>query len=267
MKKLFIAGACVIVAVIVVIVVVGALNLGSLIKTAVNTYGPAVVKTGVEVEAVDVSVFSAQAELNNFVLDNPEGFTTPRAIQVKSISMDVDESSFVKDTIVIDRIEVDHPEITYEIKGRTDNFRTIMDQMKKSSAPEAKPEKKSATVKEGRKLLIRSFIIKGGRVNMAASILKGKVATVSLPDIYLQNIGQGTGGSPEEVSLQVLQAVYGKITSPDLTGEFARQLKALGIAYEDLNPREQIREVKDKLEDVKTDIKGVGEQFKGLFHK
>ncbi len=275
MKKVFIAIICILL-VVAGILVVGIFNLGPIIKTAVNTYGPEVVKTGVGVDDVDVSVFTAQAQLKNFILENPQGFATSEAVSVGSIFMDGDESSLTTDTIVIDRIEVDSPEITYEIKGKTDNFRTIMERMKGPAAPEKPPEKapgeKATPEKKGKNLLIKDFIIRGGKVNMVVSGFapgfKGKMVTATLPEIHLQNIGQGEKeASPKAVFMKVFEEVYGKITSPDLTEAFSDQLKALGISFEGLDvTRQQINEAADNLKDVKTEIKDAGEKLKGLFH-
>ncbi len=269
MKKLLIAVVC-IVLVVIGVLVVGVLNIGPILETAVNTYGPDVVKTRVGVKDVDVSVFSAQAQLKDFVLGNPEGFATPDAVRVRSIYLDLDESSLTKDTIVIDRIDLVSPEFTYEIKGNTDNFRMIMDQARGAATDQKASRKKAsagtAAEKKGKTLLIRDFRITGGKVNLSASMLGGRTVNISLPDIHLQNIGLGEeGASPKEVFMKVFEEVYGKITSPDSTREFSARLKELGIAFEGLNAQE-IRDARDKLEEVKTKIKGVGEQLKGLFH-
>jgi len=106
--------------VIIAIIIFGLSNLGPIIKKAVNSYGPKITKTELHVDDVGVSIFSAEAKIKNFFLGNPSGFKTPSAMEVGSVLVDVDEKSLSNNTIVIDRIEVIRPEITYEKKGRTD---------------------------------------------------------------------------------------------------------------------------------------------------
>ena len=53
-------------------------------------------------------------------------------MRVKSIYIKVDKKSLMKDPIIIDRIEIARPEITYEKAKGTDNFRAIIDNVKKS---------------------------------------------------------------------------------------------------------------------------------------
>jgi len=102
--------------VVIAIIIFGLSNLGPIIKKAVNSYGPKITKTELHVDDVGVSIFSAEAKIKNFFLGNPSGFKTPSAMEVGSVLVDVDEKSLSNNTIVIDRIEVIRPEITYEKK-------------------------------------------------------------------------------------------------------------------------------------------------------
>ena len=103
MKKWLLIGVAFVVIVIIVLVI-GISNLGPMIKTAVNTYGPKMTKTEVHLGDVDVSIFSAEAQLQDFYLGNPKGFKSPDAIKVGSIYVNVDEGSITGETIIIDKI-------------------------------------------------------------------------------------------------------------------------------------------------------------------
>ncbi len=148
MKKWILIGGGVLVAVVIILLVVGVSNLGPIIKKAVNTYGPEITKTQVELGDVDVSLLSTEAKLKDFILGNPEGFKSPQVMSVKSIHLNVDEKSLTKDTIIIEKIEVVAPEITYEKIGGTDNFQTIMNNIKKSIGAEKIIEPSTEKAKE-----------------------------------------------------------------------------------------------------------------------
>ena len=146
MKKWILIGAGVIVIAIAMILVLGISNLGPIITKAVNTYGPDITKTEVRLRSADISIFSAEVNLRDFYLGNPKGFESPKAMSVGSIHVNVDESTLTKDTIIIDRIQVTAPEIVYENVGGTDNFRTILDNVKESADMAEKPAAGSAQV-------------------------------------------------------------------------------------------------------------------------
>jgi hypothetical protein len=249
MKK-WLAGFFCVVLFVIIVLMVALFNLGTIVKTAVNTYGPEITKTQMRVEKADVSVFQAQAGLENFVLGNPEGFSSPHAITVGSILIDVDESTLTKDTVIIDRIEVIAPEITYEIKGTTDNFRTMIDNMKKPEKPGKKDGEKSAEKKDGKKVIIRNLILKNIKVKTSADIAGGDIATTTISEIHLKNIGEKQNGvDMAEAVLTVLNELYSQVISADT-------LNLLKKGFEGLD---------DELDGVKDEMEALGGQLKGLF--
>ena len=251
MKKWILIGLAVVVVVIAGVVVLGLSKIGPIIKTAVNTYGPDITKTDVNLGDVKVSLFSAEAKLKDFYLGNPKGFKSPDAMKVGSILVDVDETSIAKDTIIIDRIEVLRPRITYEKKANLDNFQAILNNVTKGAkqSKSKSGESSSGTSAGGKKIIIRDFQLKGGQVTLAASLLgEKKSVSTSLPDIHLKNIGEKNGGlKPEEAFRIIFSSLSKHIHSPDVMKVFSEQLKGLKI-----DPKE---------------IKGAGEKLKNLLGK
>ncbi len=249
MKKWLIGSLCIVLFVVIVLLV-AIFNLGTIVKTAVNTYGPEITKTQMRVDKVDVSVFQAQAGLKNFVLGNPDGFSSPHAINVGSIIVDVDETTLTKDTIIIDRIEVIAPEITYELKGTKDNFRTIIDNMKKPEQSEKKGGEKKAEKKDGKKVIIRDLILKGIKIKTSADIAGGDIGTTTISEIHLKNIGEEQNGvDMAQAILIVLNELYSQAISPDTLDILKKGIEGIG----------------NELEGVKDEMKSIGGQLKGLF--
>lgn len=235
MKKwLIIAGALVVV-VVVAAVFFGLSKIGPMIKAAVNTYGPGITRTEVRLGDVRVSIFSGEAKLSDFFLGNPQGFKSPQAMKVGSIFVDVDETSLTGDTIVIDRIEIVRPELTYEKAAGTDNFQTIMNNLKGTTGGGTAAKKPAEDRGAGKKLLIRELVVREGKVDLAMAALAGKTVTADLPEIHLKDLGKRTGGAtPAETVNEVLTALYGKITGPAVTEAFTKGLKDLGVTAEAL---------------------------------
>lgn len=232
MKKWFLIGVAVIVITIIVLVI-GISSLGPMIKKAVHTYGPKMTKTEVRLGDVGVSIFSGEAKLQDFYLGNPKGFKSPDAMKVGSIYVDVDEGSVTGETVIINKIEVVGPEITYEKARGTDNFKTIANNIKESVGTGEPSKKRAEKEAEGKRILIRNFIVRDGKVNLAASILGGKSVSSSLPDIHLKDVGKKKEGvSPTNAFEEVFAALYGNITSQAVTDTLNQELKALGSGIE-----------------------------------
>ena len=258
MKKwMYIGGGLIVI--VIAVLVVGLSKLGPIIKTAVNTYGPKMTKTEVRVDDVGISLFAGQAKLKDFYLGNPKGFNSPQAMSVKAIYVDVDEKSITGNPIIIDRIEVVAPEINYEKVRKTDNFKTILNNVKKSAR---KSTSSTSTVKSskdgaGKKLIIRNFIVRDGDVKMAMSAQAGPSlsASASLPDIHLKDVGEKSGGATtEEVFKIIFAELYNKIVSPAVTATLNKELKTL-VSNVPLGDEETKKTVENT----------VNETVKGLF--
>ena len=264
MKKWIFIGLGAIVVIISVVVFVGLSNLGPIIKKAVNTYGPEITKTELHVADVSVSILSAEAKINDFFLGNPKGFKSPSAVQVGAVFVNVNEKTLTGNPIIIDQIKVKSPEISYEKKGKIDNFHSILNNVNKATVSEKSPTKSSQDKGPEKKLIIRDFTITDGKVNVALAIygLGQKEITVPLPDIHLKDIGkESNGASAAEVSKQIFAALYGKITSNAVTNAINQELKTYGANLDSLS-----KTTMKQVEGVSEKAKDIGEKVKGLLN-
>ncbi len=268
MKKWILICLSLIVIVIALILFLGLSNLGPIITNAVNTYGPEITKTEVRLGGADISIFSAEVDLRDFFLGNPKGFESPKAMSVGAIRVNVDESTLIKDTIIIDTIQVLAPEIIYEKVGNTDNFKAILNNVKKNEkmkdkSTTEKPEKGS----EGKKLLIRDLIIKDGRLNLSVAMLGAeKSVSAALPDIHMTDLGKEEGGAvPAQVFERVLALLYEQITSSAVSDILNKELEeyglSLGTLKEDVG--KELKALKEEKEEELKDV--VKDKLKSLF--
>jgi len=262
MKKWVMIIAGVVIVVVAVLFVAVLSNLGPVIKTAVNTYGPKITKTDVHLSDVDVSLLSAQAEIKKFYLGNPAKFRSPEAMTVKSIYINMNEKSLLEDPIIIEKIEVIAPEITYEKMSGTDNFQTILNNIKRTAGAEKASEKKSGG--KGKRIIIKNFILRDGKITLVTSILEGEGISSPLPDIHLRNIGREEGGaSPAEALEEIFTTLYTKIVSPDVTNVLNLQLKELGSNI-DATGKDITKQAETVGEGIKKETNALKDKIKGL---
>jgi uncharacterized protein involved in outer membrane biogenesis len=222
-KVLKIAVIAVPVLIIVVLLVIFS-SLNRIVKAGVETMGPKVTGTSVTLDKVGISPFSGQGALGGLRVANPQGFNTPNAFELGKVSVSIDPGSLRSDTIVIREILIDGPEITFEGDLSGSNISKIRKNVEafSSRAPAAEeaqpaPEKPA---KAGKKVQINRFALKNGKVQLAATLVKGEAFSVPLPDIELTDIGKESGGTTvADVVNQVFPAVYKAITDAVLSSE------------------------------------------------
>lgn len=231
-KVLLITGA-----VTLILIVVLMLSLGQIIKVGVNTAGPKLAGVPVRLDGVIVNPLSGVVRIKGLVIGNPEGFTTPSAMELNDFKLNIKLSSLFSKAIVIKEILIDAPQITYEKSLKSSNLSALQANLApaktETPAPEAAPEKKKGAAK---KVIIDDFQLNGAKVNVTLTALGGKKMTLPLPNIQMKNIGKGSGGAdPAEVISEVFNSISKAVvdavaSSGDIAGD---ALKGAGGAATD----------------------------------
>src|SRR5271168_1163205 len=133
MKKFLIRFVGIVIVLVLVGLVVLFFSLNSIVKKGVETYGPTMTKVDVRLGAADISPFSGAGKLSKLFVGNPEGFKTPFAIQMDSVKVRIQISSLLKDTIVVDEINIQAPEIQFDGGLSGNNLSKILDNLNSSS--------------------------------------------------------------------------------------------------------------------------------------
>jgi uncharacterized protein involved in outer membrane biogenesis len=188
-------------------------SLNSLVKKAVETVGPRITGTAVHLSSAALSPFSASGRLNGLIVDNPEGFKGPFALRAGCISVTVAKESLLRDPIVINQILIQNPEISLEGTLGGNNLGKLLQNIKGSSPSKTKGDKVAADSGKQRKFIIRSVVISGAVVHIAASALDQSVSqSLPLPEIRLNNIGSAGSVSADDLSRQILTALLSSAT-------------------------------------------------------
>lgn len=247
MKKLIVRILVVAVLLVVVALVAGFFFIGTIIKTGVEKVGPVVTKVPVKLDSANISVFSGSGELKGFVLGNPEGFKTPEAIKVGTMSLSISPMSVLGDKLVVRSIKVLGPEISYETGLTGSNLGKILDNMggekpageqpPGEKPPGEKPpvESKPSSGEKGaqKKLQVDEFIISGAKVHASAPLVGAYV--VSVPEIKLTNLGQGPEGiTATELGNRVMSALLAATTKAVAEGaKSGKGLEGIGAGATD----------------------------------
>src|SRR3989338_7097 len=177
--------------------------LGRLVKMAIEEFGPEMTQAAVKVSKVEISATDGRGALSGLVLGNPRGFKSDYALKAGTVEIVLEPASLAKDVMVIHKILIDAPQITYEKAGDITNFDAIQHNVEEYLG--AKGDK-SEKIKQGssKKMIIDSFVIRTAKVNYNGMM------ELTLPDIELRNVGKKTGGA---TSAQVAKAIIAELNA------------------------------------------------------
>lgn len=214
MKKLLLIGGGIVIVVLVGVGYFFYTQLDSIIKTAIEEVGSRATQTQVKLDGVSVSLTGGTGKLSGLTVANTKDFKTPSAFKLGEISLALDTGTVTSKTVVVKEVVVAAPQVTYELNNtggsNIDAIRRNIDSFVKqyggaSGSPQtaAKSDPANET-----KLVINNLYVRGGKVEVSASMLGGKTMSVPLPDIHLADIGKGKGGAtPAEVADQLIDAI------------------------------------------------------------
>jgi uncharacterized protein involved in outer membrane biogenesis len=174
--------------------------LNALVKAAIENYGSEMTRAQVNVSKVDLSPTDGKGSLSGLSLGNPKGFKTDHAFKAGHIELALEPASLAEDVILIHRIYIDSPDISYEKNDSGTNFDAIQRNVESYLGTSKKQADKNAP----KKMIIESLVIRNARVNYNGML------DLKLPDIELHNIGKKSGGA---TSAQVTRAIIAELNA------------------------------------------------------
>jgi uncharacterized protein involved in outer membrane biogenesis len=237
MKKRVLAILIVLAALLLVVVLAGFLFLGTIVKAGVEKGGPFITKVPVTLNGATISVLNGSGQLKGFSMGNPEGFKAAQSVSVGSIAVKLEPGSLLSEKMIVRSVVVEAPEITYEAAFGGSNVGKILENIQAvASSSKTNPDQPGSK----KKLQVDEFIITGAKLNVTASVLGGKTASLTLPEIRLASLGQGPDGiTAAELSArafkEVVEAAAKAVTAnaARFGGDVANTAKELGTDFKD----------------------------------
>jgi uncharacterized protein involved in outer membrane biogenesis len=200
----------------VIALVVAGFFLGPIVTKAVNTIGPKITGTKVELDGASIFPLTGSGTLKGLFVGNPQGWESDKAFYLGEVRGSVQPFSVFGDHIVINEVFIDGPELVYEKKiFGGNNVDALLKQVeanmgggKTESAP-AEPAKTDDKPAKQLKFAIKSLQIQNVKVSMGI----GKaMVSVPMPPIVITDLGVAEGGiTPDQVVAAVLRAVTANI--------------------------------------------------------
>lgn len=184
---------------------------GHVIKHSVNAVGPQVLGVPVRLESARFYPLRGHVSLSGMTVGNPEGFHTESLFDLRHLEVDLNVRSLFADTIIIDRILIEAPQITVEAGLRRTNLGALLAQLESATDPDA-PEIEEAPkeVDVGKTVVIKELILADARAQVSATAMRGRVVPVQLSTITLNDLG-GEDQSLTQIVTEVVKAVVGAV--------------------------------------------------------
>lgn len=181
-------------------------QLNSLAKMAIEKYGSEISGVKVTVGIVSISPRSGDGSVSSFAMGNPHGFKAKKSLKAEQISLKIDEASLRTNTIIVQEVSINSPDIYYEAVRGTNNFVQIRDTINEKLKTGAGEE--SSDLLEDKVIIIQDLYIKHGSVLVSAPQLGSQTYRVALHDIHMHNLGKGDKpGNMSKIMARVMATI------------------------------------------------------------
>ena len=231
-------------------------SLETIVKKVVNKYGSEITGTEVNLEGFKLSLTKGEGEISEITVANPKNYSAPNIFSLGNIFIKVDLKSLATDTIIIDKIAINKPIITYEMLSLTQNNISQIQKnienntaaMNKADSEEIKTEESSSKDESSsKKVVIKELVVEGGEIQAVANINgKANSLTVPLPKIVMKNIGEEKKGESIASSISKVLNNILKTASKTVVESQLGDLKS--VASENLD--KVVGGVKDRVKEL-----------------
>lgn len=210
---LYVVGGLLALTVIALTVVV--MYLDTIIQKGVTVFGSKMTGTKIELKSVSLSLFQPKLELKGFIVGNPAGYSSPEAMSLKRLYIEVDRNSLFTNRILINRIVVDGANICFEPKitgenNLSDLKKNIDKQVPKSepAKPETAKTPEPAEKKPGKTVVIKLFELTNAKISVSSSLIRGNSISLPLVDFSMKDIGEKKSSSIEEAFSEIYDGIF-----------------------------------------------------------
>lgn len=193
---------------IIVIGAIGALilslSIDNIVESSLEETTAEVLNTSVDITDVSISLLNGSGTIKGFTIHNPEGFSEKPAAQLQEISIRMKVSSLLSDTVVVEEVKVQKPELYYEQKATGNNFDALTGNMGGASS-------------SGTNLIVDYLLVENGQVTLTADIGSDKSVMAEFSKIEMKGIGRSGNNTMEQTIQQVFKPVLEKALQEAVT--------------------------------------------------
>ena len=190
--------------VLVVLVLLATLRLGTIIKTEVNTAGPALLGVPVTVASVSVYPFKGEVNLRTLTIGNPDGYGSEYLFRLDRMRLELVLADLFKGRTRVREIVIEGPHVWYDRKLSRSNVGDLLEQLEKLAPPEdseAPPEERKPPAKP---VVIDRLSMQEGTVGIRI----GVGMKLPLPAVELKDIGKDGALMPVQVIRLILVNIF-----------------------------------------------------------
>lgn len=167
------------------------------VKVGIETAGTKALDVGVNIDDLDLSIYTGKVGLEGLRVDNPVGYENKYLLELADAKVKANIKSLLSDTVEIESIMLDGIALTVEQKGLSSNLNDILKSMPKT---EEKAPAETKESKEGKNLLVKDLKIINTSVKVKLLPVGGVTGNIDTVELKLDPIEMHDLGSKDKMT-------------------------------------------------------------------
>lgn len=171
-----------------------AIGLDGFMKKEIEERSAEILQTQVSIGTLNLSIFGGSGSIQDFEVQNPDGFSDNAAIFFEEADIRVKLSSLLSDQIVVRQLIIRRPNIYVEQQGTQVNLNALRTNLNAATTGEA-----------DKALIIEYLLIEEGVITLNTAIDRENETRVELESFELEGIGREGNNTVQQSMKQVLE--------------------------------------------------------------
>lgn len=225
----------------------------------------------VTIGEVDIQLNEMKVVTRDIAIANPQGYTKPYAVNISGVTVALED--FSEELLTFAMIGVDGTKVNLEVKPKGTNLGDIKKKLearsktvegqKPTADQVADVEKNKADIK----VVVKNFALTGAELTPSVTLLKSDLGVVTVPDIYLQGIGEKENGIlAREAVAQIMNSVLQEVNKTANKAGFLEGLPLaimndIGVSTLDVFQKNLKKSYDDDVNKFKQGVEGLKNMF------
>ena len=190
--------------VLILIAVILTFTIDNIVRSAIESRGSDILQTELSVDNVSISLLSGSGSVEGLTIANPDEFEDGEALTISSIRLNLDVSTLLSDTVVVNELRIRDLDVNYRLKATGSNLGKLMDNLESYSAG-TEDEAES-------NMIIDLFVMEESTVSIDTQFEELQAISVNIPYVEREGIGRDDDQTVSEGIRNILEIIISRVS-------------------------------------------------------
>ena len=190
--------------VLILIAVILTFTIDNIVRSAIESRGSDILQTELSVDNVSIYLLSGSGSVEGLTIANPDEFEDGEALTISSIRLNLDVSTLLSDTVVVNELRIRDLDVNYRLKATGSNLGKLIDNLENYSAGTDDEAESN--------MIIDLFVMEESTVSIDTQFEELQAISVNIPYVEREGIGRDDDQTVSEGIRNILEIIISRVS-------------------------------------------------------